>query len=44
VAWILVAIHGIADDDLRKPEADGKWSILEVIAHLGDFERLTALG
>lgn len=43
VARLLLAIHGIADDDLRTPEAEGKWSIADVIAHLGDFERLTAL-
>ena len=43
VTRLLLAIHGIDEDDLRRPEGEGRWSILEVIAHLGDFEQLTAL-
>lgn len=35
---LLLAIHGLADDDLRTPESGGKWSIFDVIAHLADFE------
>lgn len=38
---LLLAIHGIADEDLRKPEGNAKWSIFDVIAHLGDYELLT---
>lgn len=41
VSRLLLAIHGISTDDLGMPEAAGKWSILDVIAHLGDFEQLT---
>lgn len=40
---LLLAIHGIAEDDLRRPEAEGAWSIVEVIAHLSHVELLTAL-
>lgn len=40
---LLLAIHGIREDDLRRPEADGAWSILEVIVHLSHVELLTAL-
>lgn len=39
---LLLAIHGVADDDLSRPEKEGAWSIREVIAHLGDVELLTA--
>jgi hypothetical protein len=41
VSRLLLAIHGIAENDLRTPEGEGRWSILDVIAHLGDFEQLT---
>jgi quercetin dioxygenase-like cupin family protein len=41
VSRLLLAIHGISVHDLGTPEAEGKWSILDVIAHLGDFEQLT---
>jgi hypothetical protein len=41
VSRILLAIHGISADGLGTPEAEDKWSILDVIAHLGDFEQLT---
>jgi hypothetical protein len=40
---LLPAIHGIAEADLARPEADGKWSILDVIAHLGDLELIYAV-
>jgi hypothetical protein len=39
---LLLAIHGIAEHDLSRLEKDGGWSILDVIAHLGDVELLTA--
>ncbi len=32
------ALEGLSDADLRRPEAEGKWSILEVICHLADTE------
>ena len=35
---LLTAIHGIHEKDLRRPEKPGRWSILEVIAHLSDLE------
>jgi hypothetical protein len=39
---LLLTLHGIAAADLRRPEAEGKWSILDVIAHISDLELLTA--
>ena len=38
---LLLSIHGIAERDLRRPERAGRWSILNVIAHLSDLEVLT---
>lgn len=32
------AVSGRSDDALETPEADGKWSIVEVIQHLADSE------
>lgn len=29
---------GLSDDELRQPEAPGKWSIVEVVQHLADSE------
>ena len=40
---LLLAIHGIAEADLRRPEREGKWSIADVIAHLGDLELVYAV-
>lgn len=40
---LLLAIHGIAEEDLRRQEAEGKWSIADVIAHLGDLEMVYAV-
>ncbi len=40
---LLLAIHGIAEDELRRVEGEGKWSILDVIAHLGDLEIVYAV-
>ena len=39
---LLLAIHGIAAADLARPEKESAWSILNVIAHLGDLELMTA--
>lgn len=32
------ASEGLSDQQLRRPEASGKWSILEVVCHLADTE------
>jgi hypothetical protein len=40
---LLMAIHGIAEEDLRRPESEGRWSIADVIAHLGDLELVYAV-
>lgn len=32
------AIEGLTEDELRRPETEGKWSILEVLCHLADTE------
>ena len=40
---LLLAIHGIRESDLRRPESEGRWSIADVIAHLGDLEMIYAL-
>lgn len=40
---LLMAIHGIAESDLQRPEREGKWSIADVIAHLGDLELVYAV-
>ena len=39
---LLLSIHGIAEEDLRRVEGEGKWSIADVIAHLGDLEIIYA--
>lgn len=40
---LLLAIHGLAEEDLRRPEKEGKWSIADVIAHLSDLELVYAV-
>ena len=40
---LLLAIHGIHDEDLTRHESDDQWSILKLIAHLVDDELLTAI-
>ncbi|HET8798927.1 MAG TPA: DinB family protein, partial [Thermoanaerobaculia bacterium] len=40
---LLLAIHGIVEEDLRRPEAEGKWAVADVIAHLADLELVYAV-
>src|SRR5687768_14559215 len=40
---LLMAIHGIREEDLQRPERPDAWSVAEVIAHLGDVEMLTSV-
>lgn len=40
---LLLAIHGIPEEDLQRPEREGKWSIADVIAHLADLELATCV-
>ncbi len=37
-AWIAAHIDGLSDTALRTPEAPGKWSLTQVIAHMADAE------
>jgi len=36
--WIRQKLRNLDDARLRKPEAPGKWSVMEVVAHLTDAE------
>ena len=38
VPWIRQRLRGIPDPVLRRPEAPGKWSVVEVLQHLADVE------
>lgn len=38
VPWIRERISGLDEDELRRREAPGKWSVMEVIGHLADTE------
>ena len=40
---LLLSIHGLSEEDLRRPEGEGRWSIADVIAHLGDLELIYAV-
>jgi uncharacterized protein YndB with AHSA1/START domain len=35
------AVHGLSDTDAYRPEAPGKWSVAQVLAHLSVTERMT---
>ena len=38
VPWVESRVRGLADELLRRPEAPGKWSVVEVLQHLADTE------
>ena len=40
---LIMAIHGIAAADLSRVEGEGRWSIADVVAHLGDLELVYAV-
>jgi hypothetical protein len=36
--WLTTRLRGVAEPVLRRPEAPGKWSVIEVIQHLADSD------
>lgn len=40
---LVLALHGISEPDLKRPEREGKWSVADVIAHLSDLELVYAV-
>lgn len=36
--WLAERIRGLDDSTLRRPEAPGKWSVIEVVQHLADSD------
>jgi hypothetical protein len=36
--WLTSRLRGVAEPVLRRPEAPGKWSVIEVIQHLADSD------
>src|SRR6476619_3061469 len=36
--WIRLKLRNLDEVRLRRPEAPGKWSVMEVVAHLNDAE------
>jgi DinB superfamily len=38
VPWLTARLRGVAEPVLRRPEAPGKWSVIEVIQHLADSD------
>ncbi|MBA2459981.1 MAG: DinB family protein, partial [Gemmatimonadales bacterium] len=43
VPWIEARVRGLADPVLRRAEAPGKWSVIEVLQHLADTEMVYAV-
>ena len=40
--WLTVRLRGVSEPVLRRPEAPGKWSVIEVIQHLADSDLVAA--
>ena len=40
---LVLTLHGIPESDLKRPEREGKWSVADVISHLGDLELVYAV-
>ncbi|HKR64632.1 MAG TPA: DinB family protein [Thermoanaerobaculia bacterium] len=36
-------LAGLSDEELRRPEGPGRWSLLDVLSHLGDLEMVYAV-
>ena len=42
LAWLAERIRGLDDSTLRRPEAPGKWAVIEVIQHLADSDLVSS--
>jgi len=42
LAWIEWRTAGVDDEALRRPEAPGKWSAIQIIQHLADSDVVAA--
>jgi hypothetical protein len=40
---LAAAVEGLTEEQLTKPEAEGKWSVADVVAHLADLELVYAV-
>jgi hypothetical protein len=38
IPWLTTRLRGVAEAVLRRPESPGKWSVIDVIQHLGDSD------
>lgn len=36
-------LEGLSEEELRRPEGEGRWAVLDVLAHLGDLEMVYAV-